>query len=304
MALFRWVFLVFATHVTALAQLSATRSDTLLHVGQTRFYRVHVPAAYTKTTNKLPLIIALHGGGGSGQQFEAQSGLSETADREGFIVVYPDGRQNPGVLGLRTWNAGTCCGQIAVADKTDDVGFISQLIDKLVAGYRVDSKRVYATGHSNGAMLCYRLACELPEKLAAIAANAGTMQLTKACDPSRVIPILHVHSALDRNVPSTGGVGSKSLNRQWNAPVDSTLAVFIRLAQCGQERVIQTTPQYTRYEWRSCPGKLSIQYYLTNDGGHSWPGGRKGARLIGDPPSTALINNDLIWSFFSLYSLP
>ena len=184
--------------------------DTLQHDGQTRIYWVHVPPNYADTDDSLSLVVALHGGGGSGPQFESQSKLSEKSDREGFIVVYPDGRQNSGVLGLRTWNAGACCGQVASSLRTDDVGFIRKLIDKLSVRYRVDPKKVYATGHSNGAMLCYRLACELPDKLAAIAANSGTIQLKTACRPARVMPILHIHSQLDRNVPYTGALAPKA----------------------------------------------------------------------------------------------
>ena len=279
--------------------------DTLRHDGQTRIYWVHVPPAYKKNGSSLPLLIALHGGGGSGQQFESQSKLSDKADQEGFIVVYPDGMQNPGVLHLRTWNAGACCGQVASTQQADDVGFISKLIDKLTTTYQIDDKRVYATGHSNGAMLCYRLACELSDKVAAIAANSGTMQLKTSCKPRRVMPILHVHSQLDRNVPYTGGVGTKSINKQWNAPVDSTLTVFAQLAHCNiQKQIVRTTDKYTFYKWSDCQEGAEIQYYLTTDGGHSWPGGQKGARFVGDTPSDAFVNNDLIWSFFKGYSLP
>lgn len=279
--------------------------DTLRHGDQTRIYWVHIPASYAKASNPVPLVVALHGGGGSGQQFEEQSRLSEKADQEGFIVVYPDGQQNPGILKLRTWNAGACCGQIASVANTDDVGFIRKLIDKLSTMYRIDPRRVYATGHSNGAMLCYRLACELPDKLAAIAANAGTMQLKTACRPSRVMPVLHIHSQQDRNVPYTGGIGTKSINKQWNSSVDSTLTVFAQLGQCASlKQVVRTTARYTFYKWGNCNEGTEIQYYLTTDGGHAWPGGQKGARFIGDTPSEAFSNNDLIWSFFKTYSLP
>ncbi|QDK81063.1 alpha/beta fold hydrolase [Spirosoma sp. KCTC 42546] len=278
--------------------------DTLRYDEQTRIYWLHLPPAYKQHDELLPLVIALHGGGGSGQQFESQSKLSEKADQEGFITVCPDGLQNPGVLGLRTWNAGACCGQIASVQHSDDVGFIRKLIDKLVATRRVDPKKVYALGHSNGAMLCYRLACELPDKLAAIAANSGTMQLKTACKPNRVIPILHIHSQLDRNVPYIGGVGTKSINKQWNSPVDSTLTVFAQLAGCSTTKeTVKTTDKYSFYKWSGCQDGAEIQYYLTADGGHSWPGGTKAVRFIGDEPSTAFVNNDLIWSFFKNYSL-
>ena len=303
----------FLTGTPALIDQQASRpltartnlADTLQHDGQTRFFAVHLPPPAATSRKVLPLVIALHGGGGSGRQFETQSGLSEKADQEGFIVVYPDGRQNPGVLGLRTWNAGSCCGQIAVANQTDDVGFIRKLIDKLTVTYQIDPKRVYATGHSNGAMLCYRLACELPDKLAAIAANSGTMQVKTPCRPARVMPILHVHSQRDRNVPYTGGVGSRSINRQWNTSVDSTLAVFAQLANCmSRKQLTQQTASYALYSWSTCAGDAVIQYYLTSDGGHSWPGGVKAARRLGDPPSDAFVNNDIIWTFFNAHTLP
>ncbi|MEZ0539649.1 extracellular catalytic domain type 1 short-chain-length polyhydroxyalkanoate depolymerase [Fibrella arboris] len=286
-------------------QPSFSSPDTLHYAGLTRTYRIYIPSSYSKRNHPLPLVVALHGGGGSGQQFEAQSKLSETADTEGFIVVYPDGRQNSGMLKLRTWNAGACCGQSASTQQTDDVGFIRSLIDKLQATYQIDPKRVYATGHSNGAMLCYRLACELPDKLAAIAANAGTMQLKTACQPSRIMPILHIHSKQDRHVPPDGGVGSQSLNRQWNPSVDTTLSVFAKLAHCTTtKQVVRTTAGYTLYEWMNCQDNTPIQYYLTNDGGHSWPGGQQAVRRFGDPPSAALANNELIWTFFKNRALP
>lgn len=278
--------------------------DTLHQNGQTRTYRLHVPASLLDSTKVLPLVIALHGGGGSGQQFATQSKWSEKADREGFMVVYPDGWQNPGVLGLRTWNAGGCCGQIASVQHTDDVGFIRKLIDKLVTQYRIDARRVYATGHSNGAMLCYRLACELSDKVAAIAPNAGTMQVQTPCNPERVMPILHIHSKQDQNVPYRGGVGTKGISGHWNPSVDSTLAVFANLAGCSaQKQSVQSTDSYVHYQWLACQKRADIQYYLTNDGGHSWPGGIQ-TRFASDMPSQAFVNNDLIWRFFKTRSLP
>ncbi|CCG98413.1 polyhydroxybutyrate depolymerase [Fibrella aestuarina BUZ 2] len=279
--------------------------DTLRHDGQVRTYRLHLPPSYAQHTGPIPLLIALHGGGGSGQQFETQSGLSDKADREGFAVVYPDGQANPGVLGLRTWNAGWCCGQRAATQRTDDVGFVRQLIDKLTQTYRLDPKRVYATGHSNGAMLCYRLACELPDKIAAIAPNAGTMQVKSACRPARLMPILHIHSAQDHNVPYNGGVGSRSLNGQWNPSVDSSLTVFAKLARCLTTKpTVHPANGYTVYKWTTCEQGTELHFYLTDDGGHSWPGGQKRVRRLGDPPSMVVNANDLLWAFVKNYTLP
>jgi polyhydroxybutyrate depolymerase len=278
-------------------------TGSLTHDSKSRTYRIHLPPTYFDTKDYLPLVIGLHGGGGSGEQFEAQTSLSNTADAENFIIIYPDGLPNPNV-NIRTWNAGKCCGQNASTLQTDDVGFIADLIDKMVKDYRVDNKKVYATGHSNGAMLCYRLANELSEKIAAIAPNAGNFQMKSAYEPVRNVPVIHINSKLDENVKYNGGITSGP-GGQYNPPVDSCLNIVATLANCIQtKQVIQTSPLYTIYKWSGCtPGDFEVYLYLTDDGGHSWPGGNKGS-IFADTPSQAFRNNDIIWSFFEKYSLP
>lgn len=278
-------------------------TGSLTHNGKNRTYRVHLPAAYYDGTTNLPLVVGLHGGGGSGEQFETQTGLDTKADAENFIMVYPDGLENPNAA-VRTWNAGKCCGANASVLNTDDVGFISDLIDKLKADYRVDPKRVYATGHSNGAMLCYRLASELSTKLAAIAPNAGNFQMRSAYAPARNVPVIHINSKLDENVWYAGGM-TTGPGGQYDPPVDSCLNVVAGLAGCTQSKqVVQSFPLYTLYKWSGCtPGSFQVLLYLTEDGGHSWPGGNKGS-VFADPPSQAFVNNDVIWDFLKNYSLP
>jgi polyhydroxybutyrate depolymerase len=102
------------------------------HDGVARTFHVHLPESYYQSNERLPLLLALHGGGGSADNFEEQSGLNNKADQSGFILVYPDGAENPGILKLQTWNAGKCCGANAISLDTDDVGFISKLIDELI----------------------------------------------------------------------------------------------------------------------------------------------------------------------------
>src|SRR5690606_11668886 len=150
-----------------------------------------------------PLVIGLHGTGGSASQFERDYDFSLKAELERFIVVYPNGVSSNGQFGLRTWNAGTCC-DYAARKKIDDVKFISSLIDKLVNEYRIDPNRVYVTGMSNGGMMCYRLAAEIPDKIAAIAPVSGTMVYTPTSEQKRSVPLLHLHSRLDKIVPSDG----------------------------------------------------------------------------------------------------
>ena len=119
----------------------------------------------------MPLVIALHGGGGSGIGMVALTlgGFNVLSERERFIVVYPDG------IG-KNWNDGRGLLRYrAQRENIDDVGFISALIDHLAKKYNIDRKRVYITGMSNGAIMSYRLACELADKIAAIAPVAGLM---------------------------------------------------------------------------------------------------------------------------------
>lgn len=273
--------------------------------GTTRTYVLHLPATYGKHKHRVPLVLAFHGGGGRSGRFETLSRLSEEADKEGFIVVYPDGMLSQGALSIRTWNAGRCCNpKASLGRQADDVGFVSALIDDLAKTYRIDTKRVYATGHSNGAMFCYRLACELAGKIAAIAPNAGTIQLQQPCQPARPVPVLHFHSKLDKNVPYQGGFGTRGISNQWNPSVDSTLSVFANLAHNkAVQQTLETTPTYTHYRWTKGDNNVSIECYLTEDGGHSWPGGNQGAVLSSDPPST-LPANDLMWAFFKQFSIP
>jgi polyhydroxybutyrate depolymerase len=274
-------------------------NNTILVDNLKRDYLLTLPPTYFDTKNKFSLVIALHGGGGSALQFEKSSLLTEKANTENFIIVYPEGVESDGLLKAKTWNAGLCC-DYAAEKKVDDVKFISLLIDKLTQEYNINPSKVYATGHSNGGMLCYRLACEIPNKIAAIAPNAST-SVFETCNNSRPIPILHMHSELDKNIPylggKGGGVGTKNLTLQ---PVESLLANWAKYNTCNQIPLQTRFINYKQTTWNNCDNNITIEFYLTQDGGHSWPGAQSGS-FLGDKPSTAIKANDLIWAFFSKY---
>jgi polyhydroxybutyrate depolymerase len=276
-------------------------SDSMIIDGRVRTYTLNLPPNYYDSTG-FSLVVAMHGGGGSAAQFESTSLLTEKANAAHFIVVYPEGVQSTGPLAARTWNAGTCC-DYAVVNNINDVGFISQLVDKLLGAYKINPKKVYATGHSNGGMLAYRLACEIPGKIAAIAANSTTMVVTKPCNPTRPVPVLHMHSILDTNVPYTGGKGTGPTNVYF-PPTDSVLNVWSLKDMCANpSQTITSNSSYTYKKWTSCSNNITIQFYLTQDGGHAWPGGLPGS-ANGDTPSTAINANILLWDFFQQYQLP
>jgi polyhydroxybutyrate depolymerase len=277
-------------------------SDSIVVDGIQRTYILNLPPNYYDSSG-FSLVIAMHGGGGSASQFESTNLLTEKANAANFIVVYPEGVESTGILKARTWNAGTCC-DYSVVKNINDVKFISTLIDKLVLKYKINAKKVYATGHSNGGMMAYRLACELSTKIAAIAPNSTTM-VALTCNPSRPMPILHMHSVLDTNVPYKGGAGSGIGTQGLVFPsVDSVLNVWSLKNTCiNTAQVIVNDANYKFTKWTNCNGNVTMQYYLTKDGGHSWPGGLAGS-IIGDPPSKVINANNLIWEFFQQYQLP
>ena len=190
--------------------------------GRTRTFHVYVPTSLPD--GPVPLVVALHGGTGSGRQFERSSGFDAQADEHGFIVVYPDGvGAGDDETQLRTWNAGGCCGP-AVRKDVDDVGFVRQLIDEMVERYSIDPARVFAVGHSNGGFMSYRLACELSDRIAAVGLQAGGLMIDE-CAPERPGSLLHIHGAEDTNVPLEGGVGSGIAGVEFPPVADSIAAM-------------------------------------------------------------------------------
>lgn len=254
--------------------------------GERRTFLVHVPPSYSDD-QPTSLIVALHGGVGSAKNVEEQSGLAEFSDEAGFILCSPNGYK-------RAWNAGWCCGK-ASETGIDDVGFISALIDKMLADYAIDPDRVYITGMSNGAFMSYRLACELSEKIAAIAPVAGTMNFGP-CAPTTPVSVIHFHSYEDSNVPHLGGVGD-GISDHYNSPLDSIVSVWGGLLACKQDTSYSYSEQVDFRSWTMCSDSAEINLYISKDGGHSWPMGTKPTRKA-DEPSSALDANAIMWDFF------
>ncbi len=275
----------------ASAQYSAISFD-----GYDRTYLVHLPAGYVGEKN-LPLVIAMHGGFGNAYGVETLSQLSTTADVENFIVVYPEGVQG-GMFNIRTWNAGGCCG-FASNNNIDDVGFIDLLLSTLVEQYAIDTNRVYATGFSNGALMAYKLACELSTQITAIAPVASSMS-TANCTPERPVPVIHFHSYLDSNIPYLGGVGAGPSNFDHPSQED-IINLWENINNCVITETVVDNAEYTFTQKTGCDNNAEIHHYLTRDGGHSWPGGSQ--TELGDQVSTYINANNLMWSFFQQYTL-
>lgn len=239
--------------------------DSMQVAGYNRSYLLNLPPTYNDSTN-FSLVIALHGTGGSASQMERDYKLTAKSNSAGFVIVYPEGVRSDGRLGIRTWNAGTCC-DFAMEHNIDDVAFIRQLIQKLTSTYKINPKKIYATGMSNGAMMTYRLGCELSQQLAAIAPVSGMLLTAQPCQPARAVPIQHIHSAIDNKIPYAGGYG---LANYYYPAVDSGLHVWAGIDGCNVEpQVVIDAPLYTQTQWVNCTEGTTIQRYITKDGGHS-----------------------------------
>lgn len=262
--------------------------------GYERSYTIVLPSNYNQL-QKYPAIIALHGGGGSGQQCEKSYALTNWANKNGYIMVYPDGVKKKGLIKLRTWNAGTCCGN-ASENNVNDVEFISLILDDLVKNYFSDSEKIFVVGMSNGGMMAYKLACEIPNKIRGIAVVSGTMVTNKIYNNLIPVPILHIHSINDKRVPVKGG---KGVSDYYFPSVDSVLSIWKKINKCDENnKQILKGIDFTNYKWYNDKGDLMIDYYLTEDGGHSWPQGKKGS-IFSDKPAISINANDLIFYFFN-----
>ena len=185
----------------------AAQASPLINV-EGRSYRLYVPRKLPH--GKVPLLLALHGGFGNSEYFEHFLGMDKVAERKGFMVAYPNGTEGRSWLmkNKRMWNSGNCCG-IAAEKNIDDVSFLANVINDIIAKYPVDPNRIYITGHSNGAMMSYRFVCERPDMVAAMVSVSGQLTANN-CKSAKDVDILHIHGDGDDTVPYSGGSTWKS----------------------------------------------------------------------------------------------
>ena len=269
--------------------------------GLRRSYVIHIPDPYR--TGPVPLLLAFHGGGGNGAGMARLTHLSRIANDYGFFVVYPDGY-------MRRWADGR---GVTPSERAgvDDIGFVSALINELLNQYRIDPTRVYVTGMSNGGFFSFRLACELPSKIAAIASIAATMpqNLSDHCHPQRPMSVLLLHGTDDQIVPTSGGVvsgreGGRILS------LDATVNFWIQADACSLTPNVAYLPdavndgtQIKTETFQRCKDGSAVVLYVIEGGGHTWPGGVQiRPRAIVGKTSYNIDTGRVIWSFFKTIS--
>ncbi len=291
--------IVIAAIVLLSTPLGAQRSVRYeLRVGpSTRSAEVRVPRAPAANSQRRPLVIALHGGGGNAANAETMTGFSALVEREGIVVAYPNGSgRSP--RRLLTWNARNCCAW-AMERNVDDVAFLSALIDTLVASQAVDPARVFVTGMSNGAMMTHHAAWRLGRKVRAIAPVVGAVF---GDEPAALAPVRAIifNGMRDANVPFAGGkpgsIGRNTWRRDARPALEQGL-YWARANGCGPEPRRDSVRNVVTYRW-PCPAGREVELHAVVDGGHAWPGGQSGRRRGGDPVPASPNATEMIWAFF------
>ncbi len=263
-------------------------SGTLAFGGVDRTYTRIVPAGYTGTS-AVPVVFDFHGYGSTAGQQVAYSEIAPVADREGFVVVAPDGQgatKHFTLLG-------------ATATEADDVDFTMALLDEVERTLCVDASRVYAMGMSNGGALSSVLACRGADRFAAVGAIAAMIYLP-ACDTaSRVVPIVSSQGTADPVVPFAGG----RVNCCGNPTIPGapeTMAKFASHAGCQPGAVdSRIGAAVVLHRYAGCKDGAAVDFYEVEGGGHTWPGASADLSGRGLGATTQDIEaTEVLWSFF------
>jgi polyhydroxybutyrate depolymerase len=290
------VSLLFSFSNEALAQQQSFQFE-----GIERDYEVYLPQ---NLQENIPLLVGLHGYSETVSWFNAYSNMDELVDSEGFILVLPKG------IDL-SWNVGIEYCPLRSFPNTNDVGFISALIDTLYQQYSIDLKRVYGFGFSTGGEMVYRLACEIGERFAAVAVvGSSLLDAAENWKPNKAMPVLHIGGTKDMYA-LYNGPGSMPVNttdEEWS--VKKTLDYWIDKNQCDLEGDTVNLPDLVlgdsctaqKITFGGCSNNTEIIHFKIIDGGHSWPGSSfttsgnwEGNRNMDIDAKTE------IWNFFKNY---
>jgi polyhydroxybutyrate depolymerase len=236
--------------------------------GRNRTSLLHVPDKYDSAAGAM-LVLNFHGFTSAGWQQALLTRMSQHSDQRGFIVAYPEGV-------AASWNAGDCCGT-AWTDSVDDVQFVRDLLDQIALRYCIDPKRIYATGMSNGGFLSHRLACQLSDRIAAVAPVAGVLGVAReTCTPGRAVPILDFHGSSDPMVPYTGGtpiVPQLGIGIDFLSVAESMDHWRSRNACSVFDKTFYQNGDVTCIQWPDCAQGAQTALCTIDGGGHTWPGG-------------------------------
>ncbi len=267
--------------------------ESITHDAMSREYILYVPANYTGSL-PVPLILNFHGYGQSADYQMLYGDFRSIADSSGFLVVHPQGTL---FQGTTHWNVG---GWI-IGSPIDDVGFTEALIDSLSSEFNIDSTMVYSTGFSNGGYMSFLLACQLSDRIAAIASVSGSMtpETLSNSNPQHPTPIIQMHGTSDYVVPY-GGIS-------WSEPIDDVIQYWVEYNNCNIIPTITELPDIDPYDGSTVElivydegdNGVSVEHYKVIGGAHTWPGNASG----GAGTNHDINASEEIWNFFSRYDI-
>ncbi len=248
--------------VISLGAFAQFSTRTILHDGISRSYRQYIPSGLNPQNESVPLVIALHGMGDDISNF-SNVGFSWFADTARFICVFPQGETN--FLGSSAWNNGTL-----LSTTTNDVSFISMLMDSFIVNYNVNPAKIYVCGFSMGAIMSNRLMCELPNRVAAIAPVSGAMSTDDlaSCNPGRAVPVMMLNGTADGVVPyNSTPLPSLSLVTEtrdfWRTNNSATDSVVTALPDVANDTITVDHIIYTG-------GGAPVELWRENGADHQW----------------------------------
>lgn len=277
--------------------------------GRSRYYQVHVPRGY-QPGRPTPVVLVLHGGGGNPDIVRYNTRMDETSDQHGFLAIYPAATSPVFTDRLLFWNAGARP-KSPKQRKIDDTAFIAAVLDDAAQYFSIDPKRVYATGLSNGAHMCYLLASKLSDRIAAIGPVAGQREVGQyAPPPLRPMPLIHFHGKSDTWALFNGGHSNsdKSGFEEYEiAPAAAAVATWAKHNGCGQAPAETRVGSALCVQYTGCQQNADVVLWILEDAGHTWPGGR--TTRTEDRAGVGKINTDIsaseeMWKFFESHPKP
>ena len=268
------------------------REYSLTQHGLKRDFLVYVPDSLPKG-RAVPLVLVLHGGGGSSRQIlKSTSGrFNKLAERDGFIVAYPNAYR-------RIWDLGE--GEISakLSPRRDDLAFFDTVIAQISAQNAIDQSRIFATGISRGGQASFALACERPDTFRAVAPVAMSLPafLVDDCRGLRRMGLAVINGVLDPIVPYAGGrIDVLGRQRDLVLGTEETLRLFARANRCDAPVTTQIGA-VDKVEWQGCTAPVTL-YRVTN-GGHAWPGDKTARKRRQGGVNHDIDAADQIWAFF------